>query len=499
MGSKKSNHISTINAVSAGAQVLIVNMSFFLSYKIILNELGSSYLGVWTLLLSVSSFVGLANFGIGPLVLKIIAEAKINNLNSNVEKIIGTSGFITLSFSVIVAGAFYILYPILLKNVLDSNSLLLAKSLLPYIAISLVITAHVNLLGSFLDALQLTYKKNILLCMSSIMYILLTYVFIKEFGLLGAAYAWILQGLINYMLSIILLKSEIPYALRAFFKFNNPLFWEMIKQGSKMQIISIAGIFLEPVTKFFISKYLGVAVVGFYEIASRIVSVVKIIISNATQVIVPRFSIYRINGDVKNEVSLFTNTFNNVFFLSTISIVALIGCSRILAYIFIGENNIFFTQTIILLSCAWYVNLLAVPSYYTYIALGNVNTILVSHIVMSFLNLILCYCIGGFFQSQMLIGGWALAIIISSLIILVHFYTNYKYLFAFINIPSKFYFLLKVFSMNSLIYIITGLYDFNNLHKIYLFLIMYFMVSVIVYLKEIKSFYLTYFTNETIS
>ncbi len=88
----------------------------------------------------------------------------------------------------------------------------------------------------------------------------------------------------------------------------------------------------EPVTKAFLSKFGGLAMVGYYEMASRLVSQLRGLIVSANQVIIPVVAEAKERND--NSVKpLYIKTFSIILFINILLTSGIIIVAPIISYL----------------------------------------------------------------------------------------------------------------------------------------------------------------------
>src|SRR4030066_1313189 len=141
------------------------------------------------------------------------------------------------------------------------------------------------------------------------------------------------------------------------------MFKRIIFYGINFQVISIAVMLSDPVTKALLSKFGNLSMVGFYEMASRMVLQFRAIIVSANQVVVPTIADMTENAPEKIR-AFYLRSYDLLFYLALPLFSLLIICAPIISEIWIGYYERVFVFSAILLSIGWFLNTLAVPAYF---------------------------------------------------------------------------------------------------------------------------------------
>ncbi len=317
-----------------------------------------------------------------------------------------------------------IVYPfadLILKSVLPVKYFSSGLSILPFSLGCLVLNALNGVFASVLDGMQKNYIRNIIFSVSSLLLLVLAYILVPKYHIKGVAIAQLLQSVFALFTCLILVIVYTKY---------NPLKWNWSKQifkqifsyGMKFQFISLANMLNEPITKILLGKFGGMAFAGYYEMANRLLMQARGVIISSTQSLVP----VMINLS-KNEIPAFyKKTFSNVLFFSMTIMACIVLSGRIVSFYWIGSYQPVFCTALLILSLSLFVNILNAPAYFYYMADGNLNILIKNHLLLGLLNALLSYLLGYWFGGFGVVFGWFIAILFSSLYLLLTFNKMYN-------------------------------------------------------------------------
>lgn len=412
------------NAILSVCQVIFTGLSYFIVFKIILNTLDKDALGVFTLVFSFSSVANIANLGISNSLVKFIAEAynkkEFERINSLFQiGLIIVSGFmITLEIILWFSGDY------LLSKVISHKQINVAIEILPYSLLSLLLNTISGIFLSVLDAMLLTYIKNLIFIGASIIFCILCFYLINSFGLIGICYSMIFQSLIILIFSIICIYRFLPSFTFLKIFWSKSIFKEIFNYSFKFQIISILALLTDPITKFMLSYYGSVSTVGFYEMANRLVVQVRQLIVTANQTIIPVIAQRSSNT---NEVIKLNQ---KIFFLISIITFPLMSFmiiqSSLISYLWIGYYETFFLVSFWCLGLGYTVNIISGPAYFSSLGTGSLNLVLKSHLLLSLGNVVLGFLLGYLWGSYGVLLGWTISLFISSILTLFLFRKQYS-------------------------------------------------------------------------
>lgn len=467
-----------INAASSLIQVIISSIIIFISYKYLINILGVEKLGVWSLIVASVSILNIGNLGLSSTIVKYIAKYLVHNVREKISSIIQTALITVLIISVLLLGIVFILANILLKAIVPENQIALALSLLPYSLINLGIILQAGISLSALDGAQKYYIKNMILIFSSLVFILLIFLFVPKFDLLGVVYAQIFQSVLTLSLAWLMLKKTFPYLPLFPYQWSKSTLVEIIGYGTNLQLITILQMLYEPVTKSVLTIFGGLAAVGYYEMANRLVLKTREMILSMFQVLIPVYA-SQIENDYEKIKSTYSKSINYLLFLAIPIFALLVIATPLISVFLIGSFEEQFYIFVIILLCSWFINIINAPAYFAFLGIGLLRWNVLSHLTVGVLNLVLCYIFGFYFGGAGTVLGWALALSLGSLIISFKFNSLQKIsLYEIVNRENKILFLVSIFTIIILI-LVKILYSTlsYNLFANALFILVYILMS----------------------
>ena len=387
-----------INAITSIVRVIIIGVVFFILYRFLLNTIGVKQLGIWSLVLATTSVTQIANFGLGGSVVKFVAKYVAREENKRVSGIIQTAA---ISVGVFVGLTLLICYPIaklVLRLVIPNESFPLALSILPYAFFALWFMVVTSIFHAGLDGYQRIDLRSTLLMGGAILHLLLCFIFAPKYGLMGVAYARVIQNITVLFSSWFLLKRCLPLLPIFRFKWNKSLFKEIIGYGLNYQIISISSMFYDPLTKALLSKFGGLSMVGYFEMASKMIQQLRLLIVSANQVLFPAIANLKEKTPEKIQ-SVYLTSYQLVFYLGLPLFSLIIVCTPLISELWIGYYESIFVTFGVLLAIGWFLNTLSAPAYYANLGIGELRWNVVSYITITLGNAILGFLLG------MLYGG----------------------------------------------------------------------------------------------
>lgn len=405
-----------INAASSVIQIVITSITLFLLYKYLLVALGASQLGIWSLVLSTTSIAQLANFGITGSIVKYVAKYKAIGDTDKLSILIQTAA---ISIAVIFVVLAIIIYPVAdyyLKITLQGESYRSASNILPYALIAFWIMMVTSISQAGLYGCQLITHRNLILAGESVTFLIICWFMAPRYGLVGLAYARLIQNCITSLVTWYILKKNITTLPLIPFRWEKSIFKEIIGYSVNFQFITLLVMLCDPVTKGLLSRYGSVSMVGYYEMANRMVQQVRSLIVNANQVLVPAFAHLKELAPERIQ-DFYIKSYQLLFFISLPVFSVLIMVTPFVSEIWIGRYESIFVTSAIILCVGWFLNTLSVPAYYACLGTGDLKWNLYSHMAMGASNLIIGLWAGKFFNGIGVIAAWAFSLALGGAIL----------------------------------------------------------------------------------
>jgi O-antigen/teichoic acid export membrane protein len=417
---KKKTSISR-NALAAVCQILCIGAILFLLYRFLLRNIGVEQLGLWSLVLSVSSVSNIANFGLSGSVVKFVAKYAALERYDMAGDVIQTA---VLSVGLLVGLFLLAAYPFcswLLGKFVEPGSLPLALDVLPFAFTALWIMVLTSIVQAGIDGCQRIDLRSLLLISGSLFHLLLCFVLVPSYGLIGLAWARIVQN------SLVLIASWgiVKYCLWPIpilpYKWTLGIFKEIWLYGVNFQIVTFSAMLYDPVTKMLLSRFGGLSLVGYYEMASRMVNHIRSILVAANQVLVPAFAEWHEKRSEKVDPA-FRVSYEVMWFLAFPSYTGIILFTPLVSRLWIGSQESDFMLYAVLLSLGWLVNTIASPAYMANLGSAQLRWNVVAHILIAFLNGVAGFLLGSGWGAHGVIIAWVLSLALGSSVIAVSYH-----------------------------------------------------------------------------
>ena len=276
---------------------------------------------------------------------------------------------------------------------LTEENQVIAMEILPLGLVAFWIYTITGVYQAGLFGCQLIARRNGLLMMESFTHLILCVMLAGRFGLLGLAYARIVQNLLTLCATIFALRrhlSELPII---------PLVWDrslfrlQAREAGSFQLISLLTILADPLTKGFLSSFGSVTWVGYYGMANKLVQQLRSMIVGANQMLVPTFAQLKVLDPEKGQ-HVFRRAYELTCYIAIPSFTLLGISAPLISSLWIGYYEPIFVSAVAVLSVGWLLNTLSGPAYFALMGTGHMHVNLVAHIAMMIINVLLTLALG---------------------------------------------------------------------------------------------------------
>jgi O-antigen/teichoic acid export membrane protein len=425
------------SATSSVIQIAISGISLFILYRFLLETIGVVQMGIWSLVLAMSSMIQVSNLGLTGSIVKNIADYDALGDKRSIARAIQTAAIsialLSLAFMVCAyPGAKYYF-----GFAMEGQAYNDALEVLPPALIAFWIMMVTSIYQSGLYGCQLIAQRNSLLIFESISHLSLCLYLTPHYGLLGLAYARIIQNAVTLVASVLILRRHLPQLPLFPLCWDKKLFKEMIGYATSFQVISLLTMLADPVTKAILARFGSISMVGYFEMASKLVQQFRSLIGSVNQVLVPTFAHLK-QLEPHRITALYLSSYHLTFYLSLAGFGLLVICAPLVSSVWVGEYEPFFVGSTIVLCAGWLINTLSIPAYYACMGTGDMRINVVAHIVMTILNIILSVVFGWFLGGFGVVLAWGIALAIGGVLLIILFCRAYHIPFGtMLPIPDR--------------------------------------------------------------
>ncbi|MBS1788525.1 MAG: lipopolysaccharide biosynthesis protein [Acidobacteria bacterium] len=414
-----------INAGMSVVQVLALSVLLWLLYRFLLRAVGVEMLGVWSLTLAAAVAARAGDLGFSASVVKYVAAHLARGDEARAVQMVETAA---ISAGVLTGLISLVAYPLLrmgLARLLTGNALVAAEALLPYALAYLCLSSVAGVFQAAFDGCQRIATRSVLVIVGETFHLALCYWLVTRYGLLGLAYARLTQTAIFLVINWAMLKRFLPKLGWLPIHWRREAFREMMVYGLNAQVVWLVSLLHDPLTKSLLVTFGGTALVGYYEMASRLVSQLRTAIIAANQSLVP--VIAGLHEAQPNATARFyQESYRLLVFFGVPLFALLVVALPIVSELWIGKYERRFVICGALLAAGWFGNLLSAPAYFVNLGTGDLRWNTMSHLVLGALNLVLGLALGTLFGGFGVAAASALALIAGGATVIAAYHLKWR-------------------------------------------------------------------------
>lgn len=399
-------------------EVIVYAGVLFLLYRIIVRALGIEAMGIWSLVMAAASFLRFADAGVGSGVGRFVALSRSEGDDGRALQIIDTA----LVFNAVLLAALTVLLVFPARLLLpyafdDAGSLETARKLLPLAFGAFILTNLSAVSSASLVALHRLDLKSYIVMGSCFLQVAVAGLWIDDYGLIAVG-----AGLIAQQATILVgcyLAARhvmgVP-AARIVPRPSRAALRELLPFGLRMQGVSILTSMFDPISRFAMSHFGGLAAVGTFELAQRALMQLRQLIVNPSQQLMPAFAHYK---DRESRRTLYMKS------LATLSVGAalILGgaalVAPLLAWLWLGEVPPHFWEFTAVLAVGWIVNVASVPAYHLSVSAGRLKSIAMGGLATTVVGPVLAVLLGREWGDRGVVLGTALGLALGGAITMV--------------------------------------------------------------------------------
>jgi O-antigen/teichoic acid export membrane protein len=244
------------------------------------------------------------------------------------------------------------------------------------------------------------------------------YFLIQHDGVLGLAYAQIAQSLVILFGSGLLLKRRLPILNIIPRQWSRTLFKEMFRYSASLQAMSICEMIVDPITKVLITQFGGLAMTGYYDLASRMGYQIRALVVIANEVLVPVVAtLAETNRDAIRRV--YSDAYSLNLFISVPLFSLAVVSMPLISRIWLGSYEATFVEFSSIIAFGWFFNAVSTPAIVVQIGIARLRWVVLASVTVTVLNLLLGTSLGFFYGGGYVIWAWAISRMISGLIVIM--------------------------------------------------------------------------------
>jgi O-antigen/teichoic acid export membrane protein len=419
-------------------------------YRRLVELLGIQGFGIWSVLLAVASASRISEAGLAGSATRFVAKYRAVGDDATAREAVQTAGItVAVLMAVVLALLWYPLHQAL-SHILPAAAVAQGQGLLPMALSCLWLNATGAVWLSVLDGCLRTDIRASIGIGSTVLFVSFAIPAAERHGLRGLAFAQAAQAAIIMVSGWVAARWVMPGLPLVPTRWRWARLKEMASYGVNFQITSMVMILFEPTTKILMSRLGGLAAVGQFEIAERIVFSTRAVIIEANRTLVG--AIAQLHERHAERVGdLYAANVKYLFVALTLCFSMLIAVAPSASEIWLGHYEPRFVASIVALALAWFINGLATPAYVSYLGVGRLKWTTTSHLTMGLVNVVLGWGFGLLWAGPGVIAAFCCAIVAGSLVLITAYHRETRTKLSDVLSRSDLVFTCGCFGMSALV------------------------------------------------
>ena len=263
-----------VRSVASGAlrYVLIAPIPFLMT-PLILHRIGVAGYGTWAVFLAINGLTSLADLGLVGTLSKFVAEYSARHDVAALTKLLNSGLTLFLLLDLTIGAAVWLAAPILVTRLFRGSAVPGAELIVLLRCFLIVIAANIltQLFASVTTGLQRLDLTNMLSAANVLMSALFAaFLLLRGWGLRGLVYGYVASGILTVVIYFLLVRTLLPEVVLNPIRFDPTEARKMFGYSLRLYITQAAVVVHNQVEKVFLATLVGVAPVGWYDIASDV-------------------------------------------------------------------------------------------------------------------------------------------------------------------------------------------------------------------------------------
>lgn len=371
------------NGLFALVQGLFVTFCVFLVYRLVILHAGLEPFGVWSLLMACTAVARLLDVSGGGALARFVATASSGKDDGfRARDYVHTVVLTGLALNLLFGLVFWLTAPLVLPIFVAPLLIDEARALVPWAIGFGIVSALAYATVSALDGAQRADLRAIAVMASYAVFLATSWFLVPRFGVVGFAASQIAQQGLMCALAWVVLRRHVPGLGWAPRCWRRNVFAETTGYALKLNAVGVIGLLFDPLAKFTFNHAGGPGLVAIFDLATRLVTQLRLIVTTAAGTLTPAFAARSHPGDPTFRSILDTSL--RIAALASVGLaVAALAAAPVVSLLVFGRLSAELLGMNAALTAGWATNTLALPLYFAAQGTGVLRWNLASQTLIS--------------------------------------------------------------------------------------------------------------------
>lgn len=397
----------------------LVNIgALFLIYRYVLLTGGPEMLGLWSLTGGLALFVRMMDLAGAGSLARFLALAPDKARASSPAEFVDTVVLATIALiGTLVVFAYWPL-SLLLAGLVDSAPMQeLAQALLVYALATVVLSVIGDTHMNALDGVMRADLRSVILIVALLVFCLAALVLLPLYGLVGLAIAQLLQQVATIVLGRCALMRSIPNLSVLPRRWSSQALRQTVSYALRLQAILLTTLVMIPVSRILVTHIAGLATLGVFEAAQRIVLSILVLALAAARPLTPVFAQVH-QRDLDQSRHLLARTCSRAAWVGGVLLSGVCVAGPVLSLLLLGELSELFMIYLGALSVGAFAAIASAPLTTFARGTGVLRWFVASQLLMAAATLLLCLLFGAALGADLVGLGVAAGMVVGAVVLI---------------------------------------------------------------------------------
>lgn len=401
------------NAAAAAGEQLVVGLTYFAFYGLLIRLAGAEQVGVVSLVMVLPSLVSMTSTGFASALSHFLPVFEGQRDRIATIACVETTLLCTALLYCIALIVAFLPFQALIEAQVGPEQVSLVRAMMVPAVIQVFFLGVGATSGLALTALHRSDLRLWSTVAGGLIALAVLGFGAPRFGVVAALWGLAAQSAAIAVIGWLMLARILPGMPLLPRHIDRTMAGRLLSLGLNMQAQSLLVSGVEPVTRLLLGQFGSLSAVAYFSLANRFVLQMRALLYAAAQPVLPAFSHARAAG-AGELAALYGRTEALMALAAVITFSAAAGAAPFIGEVWIGEREPAFVAFTIILAAGWFTNSLTLTAYFNAYSLGKMSPSLVGHVVLFVLNAAAGAILGWFYGAIGVVGGMGLALLLSS-------------------------------------------------------------------------------------
>lgn len=364
------------SVVFGGLRYVLVAPIPFLMTPLILHKIGVAGYGTWAVFLAINGLTSLADLGLVGTLSKFVAEYYARQDFAALSRLLGSGLALFLLLDLLIGTAVWGASPLLVKRLFHGTTVPSAELIVLLRCFLIVVAANIltQVFASATTGLQRLDLTHMVSAANTIMSAAFAAaLLLRGGGLRGLVYGYIASAVLTIAIYLILVRKLLPQVVMNPMRFDGAEAKKMFGYSFRLYITQAAVVVHNQVEKLFLAMLVGVAAVGWYDIASDIALKLRGIIGLVLSPIFPAASELHALDDQSRMKELYYRSHKYLALVGVPVVCYVAAVSNRFVQLWLGPKMGMIALPLSILLAVNFFNLATGPGFMIFAGMGNLT------------------------------------------------------------------------------------------------------------------------------